>query len=203
MSAHATFRKPVDDVTLRTLFLEARSYNGWQDGPVDDDQLRRLYDIVKWGPTSMNTQPIRVLFLKSPAQKERLKPHLLPGNVSKVMTAPIVAIIGYDLDFYKELPRTFPHLPTAKASYEGKPDHIQATAFRNGTLQGAYFIIAARCLGLDCGPMSGFSNAGVDQEFFAGTTIKSNFLCGLGKGDPDKVFSRSPRLSFEETCKIL
>lgn len=204
-SATSMVLKPegLDRETIGRLFGDARSYNGWQKGDVSDETLRRLYDIMKWGPTSMNTQPARILFLKSSSQKERLKPFLSPGNVEKTLMAPVVAIIGYDLEFYQLLPRTFPHLPTAKSYFEGKPDHIQATAFRNGSLQGAYLILAARAVGLDCGPMSGFNNQGVDQEFFAGTSIKSNFLCGLGRGDPAKVFGRSPRLDFDDTCKIL
>jgi len=195
--------KPIDDRTIDILFRQARSYNGWLEGPVDDATLKRVYDIAKWGPTSMNTQPMRVLWLRTPEAKARLRPHLSPGNVNKAMSAPVVAIIGYDLSFYQHLARTFPHLPTAKSYYEGKPPVIEATAFRGGSLQGAYLLLAARSLGLDCGPMSGFNNAGVDEEFFAGTTVRSNFLCCLGRGDPSKTFSRSPRFEFEEVCQVI
>lgn len=188
---------------IARLFTEARSYNGWLPGDVPDASLRQIYDLMKWGPTSMNSQPARILFLKSTSQKERLRPHLSPGNLDKTMSAPVVAIVGYDLTFHDHLPVTFPHLPAARDYYEGKDDLIAATAFRNGSLQGAYLIMATRALGLDCGPMSGFNNAGVDAEFFAGTSIRSNFLCGIGRGDRSKVFGRSPRLDFDTTCQIL
>lgn len=197
------FGETLDAQVLARLFRDARSYNGWLSGDVPDESLHQLYELLKWGPTSMNTQPVRLLFLKSAEQKERLRPHLSPGNVDKALSAPVVAIVGYDLEFHNHLPVTFPHLPAAKSYYDGKPELIQATAMRNGSLQGAYLIIAARALGFDCGPMSGFNNAGVDVEFFAGTAIKSNFLCGIGRGNPDKTFSRSPRLDFATTCQIL
>jgi 3-hydroxypropanoate dehydrogenase len=154
------------------------------------------------GPTSANCSPARILFVKSDAAKERLKPHLSSGNVAKTMSAPVCAIIGYDLEFYEKLPKLFPHTD-ARSWFAGKDQKIFETAFRNGTLQGAYLILAARALGLDCGPMSGFDNAGVDKEFFSGSTIKSNFLCNIGYGDPSALRPRSPRLSFEEIGKII
>lgn len=193
----------IDDSSLRQLFLNARTHNGWLDQPVPDGMLRELYDIVKFGPTSMNTQPMRLLFLRTAAARERLRPHLGPANVDKTMAAPVTAIVGHDLAFHEHLPVLFPHRPNAKAMFDGKPPLIEATAFRNGGLQGAYLIIAARALGLDCGPMSGFDNAGVDAEFFGGTQVKSNFLCNLGYGDHSKVFARSPRLDFAAACSLL
>lgn len=193
----------IDDSGLRQLFLDARTHNGWLDKPVPDSMLRELYDIVKFGPTSMNTQPMRLLFLRTEAAKQRLRPHLVPSNAEKTMAAPVTAVVGYDLAFHEHLPKMFPHRPDAKVMYEGKLPLIEATAFRNGSLQGAYLIIAARALGLDCGPMSGFNNAGVDAEFFAGTQIKSNFLCNLGYGDHSKIFARSPRFDFASVCTLL
>ncbi|WP_144182640.1 malonic semialdehyde reductase [Elioraea rosea] len=195
--------EPIAEPALDTLFRDARTQNGWRDTPVAKEMLVRLYDLVKWGPTSANIQPMRVKFLTSREAKEKLKPHLSAGNADKTMTAPVVAIIGYDLEFYEHLPRIFPHNQTAKSWFEGKPDHIQATAFRNGSLQGGYFILAARAVGLDCGPMSGFDAAGVDAAFWAGTKVKTNFLCSLGHGDPAKIFPRSPRFAFDEVCEIL
>src|SRR5713226_6624605 len=191
------------DVDLHQLFMDARTHNDWLDKPVPDGMLREIYDIVKFGPTSMNSQPMRLLFLRTAAAKQSLKPHLAPGNVDKTMAAPVTVVIGHDLDFYEHLPTLFPHNPNAKAVFEGKLSLIEMTAFRNGTLQGAYIIIAARALGLDCGPMSGFDNAGVDIEFFAGTQVKSNFLCNLGYGDRSKVFARTPRFDFASVCTLL
>jgi len=188
----------IEDSDLRQLFLDARTHNGWLDKPVPDAVLREIYEIAKFGPTSMNTQPMRLLFPRSSAAKQRLRPHLAPANVDKTMTAPVTAIVGYDLAFHDHLPSLFPHHPNAKGMFEGKLPLIETTAFRNGSLQGAYLIIAARALGLDCGPMSGFDNAGVDKAFFSGTRIQSNFICSIGYGDPASVFPRNPRLSFEE-----
>ena len=195
----------MNDEGLDLIFRWARSQNGWQPKPVSDDQLRSLYELLKWGPTSANSCPARVLFLCSKEAKERLKPALQPGNVEKSMTAPVLAIIGYDLEFYERLPKLFPHNPAARGWFAGddKNAFAESTAFRNGTLQGAYLIIAARSIGLDCGPMSGFDNAKVDAEFFKGTSVRSNFLCGLGYGDPPKVHERGPRLSFDEACTLL
>ncbi len=192
----------INDEALDTVFRTARSHNTWQNKPVSPALLMALYDLMRWGPTSANVSPARIQFAVSQPAKERLKPFLAPSNVEKVMTAPATAIIGYDLDFPQLLPKLFPHNPGAK-DWFNDPDVRQTTAFRNATLQGAYLIIAARALGLDCGPMSGFDNAGVDKEFFAGTNIKSNFLCAVGHGDPAGLFERSPRLSFDEACKIL
>jgi 3-hydroxypropanoate dehydrogenase len=191
-----------DDAALRQAFLDARTQNAWLPKDVPDSLLRQLIDTVKMGPTSANCLPARFLFVKSQAAKEKLKPFLSKGNRAKTMQAPVCAIIGYDLDFYEHLPKLFPH-KDMKSSFAGKPDKILDTAFRNGTLQGGYLIIAARLLGLDCGPMSGFDNAGVDAAFFAGTTVKSNFLCNLGYGDASAVQARLPRFSFDEMAKII
>jgi 3-hydroxypropanoate dehydrogenase len=192
----------VSDEALDRIFREARSQNKWQDKPVSTAMLMAVYDLMRWGPTSANVSPARFLFLESAAAKERLKPFLLPSNVDKVMTSAATAIIGYDLDFPDLIPKLFPHNPGAKDWFQD-PKLRETTAFRNGSLQGAYFIVAARALGLDCGPMSGFNNEGVDREFFSGTKIKSNFICAVGHGDPAGVMPRSPRLSFDEACKIL
>ncbi len=190
------------DRCLDQIFRDARTHNAWRDQDIPDALLHELVDLVKLGPTSANCSPARFLFVKSRAAKERLKPHLSEGNRDKTMKAPVCTIIGYDLDFYEHLPKLFPHTD-AKSWFAGKPKKIEETAFRNGTLQGAYLIIAARALGLDTGPMSGFDNQGVDAEFFAGTNIRSNFLCSLGYGDPSVLFLRSPRFAFDETAKIL
>ena len=190
---------------LDLMFRNARSQNGWQAKPVSDEQLRELYELMKWAPTAMNTGPARFLFLRSREAKERLKPALNPGNVDKTMAAPVTAIIAYDTQFYEFLPKLFPHNQNARGMFVGddKKAHAETTAFRNGSMQGGYFIIAARSIGLDCGPMSGFNNAMVDAEFFGGTGIKSNFLCNLGYGDASKVMPRNPRLAFDEACKLL
>ncbi len=190
---------------LDLIFRNARSHNGWQPKPVGDKQLRELYELMKWAPTTMNAGPARILFLRSRGAKERLKPALNPGNVDKTMAAPVTAIIAYDTRFYELLPQLFPHNQNARDIFAGedKKAHAETTAFRNGSLQGGYFIIAARSIGLDCGPMSGFNNAKVDAEFFGGSGIMSNFLCNLGYGDPSKVMPRNPRLAFDEACKLL
>ena len=192
----------INDEALDIDFRNARSQNKWLDKPVSPALLMAVYDLMRMGPTSANCCPARIVFAMSPESKERLKPHLSSTNVEKSMTAPAVAVIGYDLDFPDYLPRLFPHNPGAK-DWFGDPVLRQTTAFRNSTLQGAYFIVAARALGLDCGPMSGFHNDGVDKEFFAGTNVKSNFICAVGYGDPSGVFPRNPRLDFDEACKIL
>ena len=193
----------VDSTTLKILFTEARSHNGWRPDPVSHAELENAYEIAKFGPTSMNTQPMRIVFLRTDAAKERLRPALAPGNVEKTMTAPVVAIIAYDTAFYTRLPTLFPHKPDARALFEGKEALIEGTAFRNGTLQGAYFLLALRAQGLDVGPMSGFDPVKVNQEFFVGTTLKANFLCGIGHGNPEKLFGRSPRLSLAEISQVL
>ena len=194
----------LDDADLDTLFNSARSHNGWLDKPVTDDELRRIYDLARMGPTALNAQPMRVVFVRSPEARGRLKPALAPGNVDKVMSAPACAIVAYDLEFQRHLPRTFPHRPEVKDGFEGDGNLAKRQVFclRNGTLQGAYLMLAARAIGLDAGPMSGFDNAKVDAEFFAGTSWRSNFLCAIGHGDPAKVFDRLPRLPFEQTCPV-
>lgn len=198
-------RHALDATALDILFRFARSHNGWIDRPVTDDVLRRIYDIMKWGPTSANSSPARFLFLRTKDAKERLRPHLDPSNVDKAMTAPVTAIIGYDRRVYVHLPRLFPHNPGAVRWFAGevKAEHAATTAFRNGTLQGAYFMLAARSVGLDCGPMSGFDGAGIDREFWSGTSVSTNFLCALGHGDPTKLYPRHPRLRFDEACTLL
>ncbi len=193
----------LDDRALDVIFRTARTHNAWQPRPVSDETLRQAYDLMKWGPTSANCSPARILFIRTPEAKQRLSPALGAGNRAKTMAAPVTAIVGYDTEFYDLLPRLFPHDQTARSWFAGKPEVIQATAFRNGTLGGAYLIVAARAVGLDCGPMSGFDNARVDAEFFPGGRVKSNFLCNLGYGDPAGLFPRSPRLPFDEACQIL
>ena len=207
----------VNDDVLDIVFRKARSHNSWLDKPVNDDLLRKLYDLMKWGPTSANTCPARILFLRTPEAKERLRPALSPTNLEKTMKAPVTAIIAHDMNFYEKLPKLFPHNPGAREWFANSPELAEVTAFRNGTLQGGYFILAARSLGLDCGPMSGFNNAKVDGEFFPigkktvereedvfpTSRLKSNFLCNLGYGDASKLFPRNPRLNFDEACKLL
>ncbi|MBM3468412.1 MAG: malonic semialdehyde reductase [Alphaproteobacteria bacterium] len=187
---------------LDDVFLKARTHSAWQDKPVEDSILREIYDLAKMGPTSANCCPIHIAFIKSKEAKEKLKPCLDAGNVTKTMLAPVTAIIAYNLEFYEQLPKLFPHAD-ARSWFVGKALHIQTTAFRNGTLQGAYFMLAARALGLDCGPMSGFNNEAVDKAFFENTQFKSNFLCNLGYGDSSKLYPRAPRLTFDEVCEIL
>lgn len=193
---------PLTDQAFDAIFRGARTANGWLDRPVDDDLLREIYEDLKWGPTSANSCPLRIVFLKSQAAKERLKPSLSPGNVQKVMTSPVTAILAYDTRFHEHLPFLFPHTD-AKSWFEGNEKHIEETAFRNSSLQGAYFIISARAHGLDCGPMSGFDRAKTDAEFFPDGRFKSNFICAIGYGDPQKLFNRSPRFRFEDVCTVL
>jgi len=190
------------NVTTEQLFEDARSHNGFSAEPVPEATLRRLWDLTKWGPTSANSSPARIVFVVSAEAKARLLECMSPGNLEKTRQAPVAAIIGMDMAFYEKLPMLFPHAD-AKPWFEGKPEMIAATAFRNSSLQGGYFILAARALGLDCGPMSGFDAAKVDQAFWAGTTVKTNFICNLGRGDPSKIYGRSPRLSFEDACRIV
>ena len=189
------------NVTTEQLFEQARTHNGFRPEPIPEAKLRQLWDLMKWGPTSANSSPARIVFVASPEAKARLLECMTPGNTEKTRQAPVNAIIGMDMAFYEKLPQLFPHAD-AKPWFEGKPDHIAATAFRNSSLQGAYLILAARALGLDCGPMSGFDHAKIDAAFWAGTAVKTNFVCNLGQGDPSKIFARSPRLSFEEACRI-
>ncbi len=192
----------INDQAMDTIFHNARTHNGWLNKPVADSLLQQVHDLMKWGPTSANCCPARITFVKSKEAKERLKPCLDAGNVEKTMTAPATAIIAMDMEFYEKLPRLFPHAD-ARSWFKGNEALIKSTAFRNSSLQGAYFIIAARSLGLDCGPMSGFNSDKLDAEFFKGTNWKSNFLCNIGHGDPAKLYPRSPRLDFDEACKVL
>ena len=193
----------LDEKALDLILLKARTQNGWLPTPVGDDQLRAIYDIMKFGPTSANSCPARLLFVRTPEAKARLLPALSAGNMEKTTQAPVTAIIGYDPRFYELLPRLFPHRPEMKNPYEANAQLAETVAFRNGTLQGAYFMIAARAVGLDVGGMSGFDNAKVDAEFFPDGRVKSNFLCNVGHGDPSKVLPRLPRLPFDEVCRIL
>lgn len=188
--------------TQKILFTEARSHNGWLQKPVSDEQLHQLYNLIKFAPTAANSCPLRITFIKSVDSKERLKPHLSEGNIIKSLTAPALAILSYDTEFYEKLPYLFPHTD-AKSWYEGKPDKITSSGSMNATLQGGYFILATRSIGLDCGPMSGFNNATLDEEFFPDGKTKSLFICGIGYGDHSMVHPRSPRLSFEESCDII
>ena len=187
---------------LDQLFRHARTHSAWLATPVSDLELQALFDLAKWGPTSANSSPARFVFLRTPEAKARLRPALSPGNVDKTMAAPVTVIVGHDMAFYDRLPVLFPHTD-ARAWFAGNPDLIATTAFRNGSLQGAYLMLAARALGLDCGPMSGFDAAKVDAEFFAGTTVTTNFLCNLGHGDPAALRPRSPRMSFDDACTVL
>ena len=192
-----------DEQTMRLLLLDARTHYGWQDKSVDRSLLVKLYDIMKMGPTSMNQQPLRVLFLESAESKERLKPCLMPANIPKMMAAPVTAILAYDEHFFEALPEVFPVNPEAADMFRNNAAAAQANAFRNSTLQGAYFMIAARAVGLDVGAMSGFMNPKVDEEFFHGTSLKSNFLVNLGYADTSKIFRRLPRLRFEQVCEFI
>lgn len=197
---------PVNDYAMDLIWRRGRSYNGWTDEPVPETLIRAAYDLTKMGMTSANCSPARFIFLHSTEAKERLRPHLLPTNVDKTMAAPWVTIIAHDTQFQEKIPQLFPHNPGAK-DWFGDDQVRETTAFRNGTLSGAYFMLAARALGLDCGPMSGFDNAGVDAAFFAGNEAtrhwRSNWLCSIGHGDDSTIFDRSPRLSFDEACQIL
>ena len=196
-------KRQLADEARKLLFTRARTANLFLDRPVDAALLTEIYDLMKWGPTSMNSCPVRIAFLTTPDAKARLKPALSAGNVRRVESAPVVAIIAMDMEFYHYLPELYPHAPENKKIFEGNEFAAEATAFRNSTLQGGYFIMAARAVGLDCGPMSGFDNVRVDQEFFSGTHVRSNFLCSLGYADPEKNYPRAPRFDFEETCQIL
>lgn len=189
-------------ITTEQLFTDARTQNGWLDTPVGDDTLRQLYDLMKWGPTSANCSPARLVFVRTPEAKAQLAACVSAGNAAKVLQAPVTAVIGMDLAFHEKLPQLFPHAD-ARSWFAGNQPLIEATALRNSSLQGAYLIMAARALGLGCGPMSGFDGAKVDAAFFAGSTVKTNFLCALGHGDPAKLFPRSPRLAFDETCRLV
>jgi len=193
---------PLDQIALDQLFLQARTHNTWQDKAVSDELLLRLYDLLRMGPTAANSCPVRIVFVKSKQAKEKLSPAVAEGNRAKTMTAPVTAIIGYDLHFYEKMDVLFPNAPGARTWFDYDEQVAFMNAFRGGTLQAAYLIIAARALGLDCGPMGGFDNAKVDELFFAGTNVKSNFLCNLGYGDISGVYPRNPRLSFDKACSI-
>jgi 3-hydroxypropanoate dehydrogenase len=197
--------KPISDECLDVIFREARTYSAWLPKAVDEELLRQAYDLARMGPTSANTSPMRLVFVKSDQAKQRLKPALAPGNVDKTMSAPVCAIVADDMRFYEHVPRLYPHAPKFGEMFTqpGKEEFTKAHAFRNSTLQGAYFIIAARSLGLDCGPMSGFDSAKVDSEFFPDGRFKSNFLINLGYGDASKLHPRNPRLGFDDACKVL
>jgi 3-hydroxypropanoate dehydrogenase len=193
----------VSNEALDLIYLKARTHTAWLNKPVDDAVLKRAYDLAKMGPTSANMSPMRIVFVKSREGKERLKPALIPGNVEKTMAAPVTAILGMEINFFELLPKLFPQAD-AKAWFKDLPvSTLEYMALRNASLQAAYFMLAARALGLDCGPMSGFNNATVDAEFFAGTTVKSNFLCNLGYGDATKLYPRLPRLEFDEACRFV
>ena len=189
------------NITTEQLFDNARTHNGITSEAIPEATLKQLYELMKWGPTSANTSPARIVFVQSPQAKEKLLAAVSPGNHDKTKAAPVTAIIATDMEFYEKLPKLFPHAD-ARSWFVGNQPMIDTTAFRNSSIQGGYFILAARALGLDCGPMSGFDNAKVDAAFFAGTPIKSNFLVNLGHGDSSKLFGRSPRLSFEDACRI-
>jgi len=192
----------IAESALDQLFRDARTHNGWTGAPVGEDLLRQLWDLVKMAPTSANCSPARLVFVTSDAAKEKLKPCLMEGNVAKTMAAPVTAIIGQDMEFYEKLPDLFPHTD-ARSWFAGNDDLIAETAFRNSTLQGGYLIMAARALGLDCGPMSGFDTAKVDAAFFAGTKVTANFLCNIGYGTTEDLFPRSPRLDFDDACRVV
>lgn len=193
----------LNDPGLDLLFRKARTHSVWQNKPVSDELLHEIYELMKFGPTSANMCPARIVFVKSPEGKAKLKPFLDAGNVDKTMAAPVTAIVGMDLHFFEQLPKLFPHAD-AKAWFKDLPESVlESMALRNSSLQGAYLMLAARSLGLDCGPMSGFNNAKVDEAFFAGSKVKSNFLCNLGYGEASKLHARSPRLTFAEACRIV
>ena len=190
------------NISTDQLFTQARTHSAFTNQTVPDDLLRQLYELMKWAPTSANSNPIRIVFVRSPEAKARLLPCMAEGNVEKTRAAPVTAIIGMDMAFYEQLPMLSPH-NDARSWFAGKPQAIADTAFRNSSLQGGYFILAARALGLDCGPMSGFDAANVDAEFWTGTEVKTNFICNLGHGDASKLHPRGPRLSFEQVCRLL
>ena len=187
---------------VQQLFAGARTHTAWQDRPVGDETLKQVYDLAKWGPTSANSNPLRIVFIKSKSAKESLKPCLAEGNVKKTMAAPVTALLAMDMKFYDHFPKLFPQAD-ARSWFVGNDAMIEDAAFRNSSLQGAYFIIAARACGLDCGPMSGFDKNKADEIFFKGTSFKSNFLCNLGYGDKSKLHPRNPRFAFEDVCQIL
>ena len=189
--------------TTETLFTEARTQNGYLPEPVSDDTLRQLYELMKWGPTSANSSPARLIFVRTPDARERLLACVSAGNQNKVREAPVTVIVGMDLDFHEQLPKLFPHAPDARSWFAGDEAKRAETALRNSSLQGGYLILAARALGLDCGPMSGFDAAKMDATFWPGSRVRTNFICTLGRGNPAKLFARSPRLAFDEACQLV
>ncbi|MEO0344843.1 MAG: malonic semialdehyde reductase [Pseudomonadota bacterium] len=193
----------ISEAARNTILGEARTHSTWHDKPVPESLLREIYDLTKMGPTSANCCPARFVFVTSEAGKARLKPHLIEGNVEKTMTAPVTAIIAYDSEFYERVPELHPHNPGARDWFTGSEQSIYDNAMRNGTLQGAYFMIAARAIGLDCGPMSGFDPAGVNGEFFPDGQFRVNFLCNLGYGDASSLHPRLPRLAFDDACQMI
>lgn len=195
----------IDSKAIELLFTKARTQNGWLDKPVSDEQIKQMFELLKMPPTSGNSQPARFVFLRTPAARERLRPALSGGNLDKTMSAPVVAIVAYDVDFHEHMPRLFAHAPVMKTMFDGEEKRAMREhfAFRNGSLQGAYLMLAARAVGLDVGPMSGFDNAKVDAEFFPDGRVRSNFLCNIGYGDPAKVMERLPRFDFDEACTLL
>jgi len=217
MTSEPVWGQWLPEAALDQLFREARTFSAWSDRPVTDDTLCQLYDLLKWAPTSANSSPARFVFVRSPAGKARLLPAVAPGNVEKVRTAPVTVIVAYDLTFFDNLPKLAPHAPNLRDRFAASPDMVETTARRNSTLQGAYLIMAARAIGLDCGPMSGFDNAKVDEEFFAAGQplegnqdeffhvghLKSNFICNLGYGNRAQLHARLPRLSFTEACTLM
>lgn len=192
---------PLTEQAMRQIFSDARTHSAWLNEPVDDAVLKKIYDLMKFGPTSANCCPLRIVFVKTKEGKERLRPALSEGNIEKTMAAPVTVIFAQDMKFYDHLPKLFPHAD-ARSWFAGNDALISGTAARNSSLQGAYFMIAARAYGLDCGPMSGFDLAKVDAEFFTGTSFRANFICNLGYGDKTKLHPRSPRFNFEDVCKI-
>ncbi|MHA7634763.1 malonic semialdehyde reductase [Corallococcus sp. M7] len=198
----ATTNTALDTDALEQLFIEARTHSGWQDRPVTDETLRRIYELARMAPTAVNSQPVRLVFVRSREAKEKLKPALSPGNVDKTMQAPVTVIVAYDTNFHEQMPKLFPSRDMKSVFAAQTPEAREQAAFMNGTLQAGYVILAARALGLDCGPMGGFDKAKVDAAFLQGTGWKSNILLNLGHGDPAKLFPRNPRLSFEDACRL-
>jgi 3-hydroxypropanoate dehydrogenase len=197
-----TITKALPEEALEIIFTQARTHKDWLSDAVSDELLRQIYDLMKWGPTSANSSPARIVFVRSKEAKDKLLTCMAPGNIEKTKTAPVSAIIAHDMEFYEKLPKLAPHAPV-RSWFVGNQPLIESTAFRNGSLQGAYFMIAVRSLGLDCGAISGFDNTKVDEAFFQGTSWKSNFICNIGHGDPSKLVPRSPHLDFNEACKII
>jgi len=194
---------PISPEAIAQLFTEARTFHAWLPQAVSDEKLQEVYDLMKWGPTSANCCPARIVFVKDGPEKEKLVGSLAPGNIDKVKAAPVTAIVATDELFYDQIPKLFPAAPQFREMFASNKDFAEKSAFRNGSLQGAYFILAARAVGLDCGPMSGFDNKKLDDAFFAGSSWKSNFICNLGYGDRSKLYPRGPRLAFDEACRIV